>query len=283
MTDDEALARAMLAFPDEDVPRLALADWCDENHQPERALMLRRENYPRSASRVARLVAHEDLELQHLAGFAVMDLPDTRGLLTLADHLRKLGDPIRAREAAQLAAQIETPLRAVRQFGPHRAEQRFAELTGNHGTRVAFLAMWQLMPACECRPIVHVAALAALGLYRRCNNSAAILREIDPPGPDVPPMRSRGWRRIVYERSRRAIWDAAVQLLEDTARHRSQSAWEATRLAVQACAGIIPGSDRMRAAKLAWWGVGGLLVRVTGEAFPTAAYGPRANAGAGAA
>jgi uncharacterized protein (TIGR02996 family) len=41
MTDGEALLRAILGQPKEDTPRLAYADWCDENGQPERAEFIR--------------------------------------------------------------------------------------------------------------------------------------------------------------------------------------------------------------------------------------------------
>ena len=41
MTDRDALYRAILAFPDEDTPRLAFADWFQENGQPERADFIR--------------------------------------------------------------------------------------------------------------------------------------------------------------------------------------------------------------------------------------------------
>ena len=37
MTDDEALLAAIIADPDEDTPRLAYADWLQENGQSERA------------------------------------------------------------------------------------------------------------------------------------------------------------------------------------------------------------------------------------------------------
>jgi uncharacterized protein (TIGR02996 family) len=41
MGDGEALLRAILDQPKEDTPRLAYADWCDENGQPERAEFIR--------------------------------------------------------------------------------------------------------------------------------------------------------------------------------------------------------------------------------------------------
>jgi uncharacterized protein (TIGR02996 family) len=41
MTDGYALLRAIEANPDEDTPRLAYADWLDENGQPERAEFIR--------------------------------------------------------------------------------------------------------------------------------------------------------------------------------------------------------------------------------------------------
>jgi uncharacterized protein (TIGR02996 family) len=41
MTDQEALLAAILAEPDEDTPRLAYADWLDENGQPDRAAFVR--------------------------------------------------------------------------------------------------------------------------------------------------------------------------------------------------------------------------------------------------
>jgi uncharacterized protein (TIGR02996 family) len=41
MSDGDALFQAILRHPDEDTPRLAYADWCDENGQPERAEFIR--------------------------------------------------------------------------------------------------------------------------------------------------------------------------------------------------------------------------------------------------
>jgi len=41
MSDYDALLAAICADPDEDTPRLALADWLDENDQPERAAFIR--------------------------------------------------------------------------------------------------------------------------------------------------------------------------------------------------------------------------------------------------
>jgi uncharacterized protein (TIGR02996 family) len=40
-TDRDALLAAICAHPDEDTPRLAFADWCDENGDPERAEFIR--------------------------------------------------------------------------------------------------------------------------------------------------------------------------------------------------------------------------------------------------
>lgn len=41
MTDGEALLAAIVADPAEDVPRLAFADWCDENDRPEQGVFIR--------------------------------------------------------------------------------------------------------------------------------------------------------------------------------------------------------------------------------------------------
>jgi uncharacterized protein (TIGR02996 family) len=41
MSDRDALIAAILANPDEDTPRLALADWLQENGEPERAEFIR--------------------------------------------------------------------------------------------------------------------------------------------------------------------------------------------------------------------------------------------------
>ena len=41
MTDGDALFAAVLAEPDEDTPRLAYADWLDENGDPARAEFIR--------------------------------------------------------------------------------------------------------------------------------------------------------------------------------------------------------------------------------------------------
>ena len=41
MSDEDALLAAIEAHPDEDTPRLAYADWCDEHDQPARAEFIR--------------------------------------------------------------------------------------------------------------------------------------------------------------------------------------------------------------------------------------------------
>jgi uncharacterized protein (TIGR02996 family) len=41
MSDEDALLAAIAANPDEDTPRLAYADWCDEHDQPARAEFIR--------------------------------------------------------------------------------------------------------------------------------------------------------------------------------------------------------------------------------------------------
>src|SRR5262245_51649996 len=41
MSDHDALLAAICDQPDEDTPRLALADWLEENNQPERAAFIR--------------------------------------------------------------------------------------------------------------------------------------------------------------------------------------------------------------------------------------------------
>lgn len=41
MNDEAALLAAIIAYPDEDTPRLMYADWLDENGQPERAEFIR--------------------------------------------------------------------------------------------------------------------------------------------------------------------------------------------------------------------------------------------------
>jgi uncharacterized protein (TIGR02996 family) len=41
MSDELALLTAIIAYPDEDTPRLVFADWLDENGQPERAEFIR--------------------------------------------------------------------------------------------------------------------------------------------------------------------------------------------------------------------------------------------------
>lgn len=54
MSDEEGLLKAVCDFPDDDLPRLAYADWCDENGDPERAEFVRGqieiENVPRNDS-----------------------------------------------------------------------------------------------------------------------------------------------------------------------------------------------------------------------------------------
>ena len=41
MTQRDALLRAVCENPDDDLPRLVFADWCDENGEPERAEFIR--------------------------------------------------------------------------------------------------------------------------------------------------------------------------------------------------------------------------------------------------
>jgi uncharacterized protein (TIGR02996 family) len=41
MTEREALLRSIIAAPDDDLPRLVFADWCDEHGDPERAEFVR--------------------------------------------------------------------------------------------------------------------------------------------------------------------------------------------------------------------------------------------------
>jgi uncharacterized protein (TIGR02996 family) len=41
MTERDALLRAVCAAPDDDLPRLVFADWCEENGEPERATFIR--------------------------------------------------------------------------------------------------------------------------------------------------------------------------------------------------------------------------------------------------
>jgi uncharacterized protein (TIGR02996 family) len=41
MTDRDALLNAVLAGPDDDLPRLVFADWCDEHGEPDRAEFVR--------------------------------------------------------------------------------------------------------------------------------------------------------------------------------------------------------------------------------------------------
>src|SRR5688572_6709814 len=41
MTERDALLRAVCENPDDDTPRLVLADWLDENEEPERAEFIR--------------------------------------------------------------------------------------------------------------------------------------------------------------------------------------------------------------------------------------------------
>ena len=41
MTQRDALLRAVCENPDDDLPRLVFADWCEENGEPERADFIR--------------------------------------------------------------------------------------------------------------------------------------------------------------------------------------------------------------------------------------------------
>src|SRR5262245_43458423 len=41
MNDEDAFRKAVLADPDDDLPRLGFADWLEENGQPERAAFVR--------------------------------------------------------------------------------------------------------------------------------------------------------------------------------------------------------------------------------------------------
>jgi uncharacterized protein (TIGR02996 family) len=53
MSEREALLAAVCEQPDDDVPRLVFADWCEENGQPERA------EFIRVQCRIAQLAEHE--------------------------------------------------------------------------------------------------------------------------------------------------------------------------------------------------------------------------------
>lgn len=63
MTERDALVRAVCTAPDDDLPRLVFADWCEENGEPERAefirtqIELRRQDVP--APRRAKLGRRE--------------------------------------------------------------------------------------------------------------------------------------------------------------------------------------------------------------------------------
>src|SRR5438874_5119877 len=72
MTDRDALLTAIIAEPDEDTPRLAYADWLDENGDPDRAEFIRAqieaERHPPKSPEHARLTkrANELLQAHYL-------------------------------------------------------------------------------------------------------------------------------------------------------------------------------------------------------------------------
>ncbi|WP_161967972.1 TIGR02996 domain-containing protein [Fimbriiglobus ruber] len=61
MTDREALYRAVLAAPDDDLPRLVLADWFEENGRVDRAV------YIRAQVELARLVGENNFDEDYLS------------------------------------------------------------------------------------------------------------------------------------------------------------------------------------------------------------------------
>jgi uncharacterized protein (TIGR02996 family) len=86
MTDGDALLAAILASPDEDTPRLAYADWLDENDQPDRAALIRVQ------IELGRLPPNEAVPWnRHAAGLRA------REQALLEDHRAEWLAPLRAR------------------------------------------------------------------------------------------------------------------------------------------------------------------------------------------
>jgi len=93
MSDEPALRAAILAHPDEDTPRLAYADWLDENGHPDRTEVMRAFHVP--------LTLHDDGSITHPPGvfrlgdnWYEMSWPDYAGEIRhgyVNGHVRHLG------------------------------------------------------------------------------------------------------------------------------------------------------------------------------------------------
>jgi uncharacterized protein (TIGR02996 family) len=90
MTQHDALLAAVCAAPDDDLPRLVYADWCEENGQPERAEFIRVQIELTKGAKGKQLVKLQQREKELLAEH---DAKWTEPFLELTDDFRE--DPIR--------------------------------------------------------------------------------------------------------------------------------------------------------------------------------------------
>jgi uncharacterized protein (TIGR02996 family) len=84
MTDREALIAAVWAFPNEDTPRLVLADWLDEHEEAVWG------GYIRAQVMMARLVAADDYDFEYVAASQIVAAVDN---LTLREWVHREGIP----------------------------------------------------------------------------------------------------------------------------------------------------------------------------------------------
>jgi uncharacterized protein (TIGR02996 family) len=107
VTDREALLAAILREPDEDMPRLAFADWLDENGEPERAEFIRvqcrlaRMPAPLKAKKL-RSVVHVTRELLEDARFDLLGFAHDEAVRRLASA--DTSPTLRERHRANLEA-----------------------------------------------------------------------------------------------------------------------------------------------------------------------------------
>src|SRR5262245_35805795 len=111
MTDHDALLRAICENPREDTPRLAFADWLEENGQPERAAFIRTDIAMslRDEWDAERLLWEEELTLGSPRLFELLDEPWMKAVLTpLPIKWAWYGSPV-TRRGFPWAAEVRDP------------------------------------------------------------------------------------------------------------------------------------------------------------------------------
>ena len=127
MTDHDALYLAVCANPADDTPRLVLADWLDENNQPDRAAFIRAQveaaraepfspKARAAATRADELLARHRLDWTDSFDGLALDVGFARGFV---DHAAVKPD-VFARTASQLFDRA--PIRSLRVVRPVPAE-----------------------------------------------------------------------------------------------------------------------------------------------------------------